>query len=354
MEYITKWGDYLSAYHFCLEHGGQLFCGNGKDSANVVLIGKKCFTFWRKDSKRLIEVQQLATYFGINPEGQTGGRIARWVIDELLQLPYKETFWSKNYRNLAKNGSHWHYSKCDCKQYFWGVEIDIKSAYFSSLLTFKSLLYQPSIGYISDNNAIDNLKSLYPFLPKWFRLQLLGCIASWRVYYLCRDKKNPTRQELLIKTRFFIKYNAAFNAVHRAILRNYKIMQRINEIGGKHIRRMHTDSFLLDVDIPDVVEKAIFDYLLEKQLTYSVKGYGYCFFWDLNTGFIGNKLVGAKPDIVQNMRSDNVKMKRKESNDKALQGLEYFISNDASDIGNILDDTPIVGEECRQLELFLT
>jgi len=354
MEYITVWGDYLAAYHFCLENGGQLFSGNGKDSANVVLIGKKCYTFWQKNSQRLIEVRQLAEHFGLNPEGQTGGRIARWLIDDLLQLPYQQTYWSKSYRNLAKKGAHWHYTTCDCKQYFWGVEIDIKSAYFSSLLKCKSLLYSPSIGYMADNNALENLKILYKDFPKWFRLQLLGCISSWRVFYQTRDKKSLENRELVVKTRQHIKYGAAFNVAHRAILRNYKIMQKIHEIGGKHIRRMHTDSFLLDIDIPDSIEFAIFDYLAEKGLQYSIKGYGYCYFWDLNTGFIGNKIVGAKSGVIDLMKQNNIKMKRANNNEETVKNLHYFseaFKDNPSINSNVSDSNP---PEYRQIEIDFT
>jgi hypothetical protein len=352
MQYFDCVGDYLTAYHFTLENGGQLFCGNGNDSANVCLIGKKCYTFWKEGSKRKQEVLELSKYFNIPANGMTGGRIARWLIDSVLCLPYKDTFWGKNYRNLAKSGQHWHYMHCDCNQKFDGVEIDIKSAYFSSLFASPSLLYQNGRGYSNDNNAMELLKDLYPSLPKWFRLQFLGCLASWRTFYFVRDKHNPSNQELVMKCRQIIKYNAAFNVAHRAILRNYKIMQKIHKIGGSHIRRMHTDSFFLDYDIPESVEKNIWDYVNEKNLTYTIKAFGTAYFWDINTGFIGNKFVGGKLDILEKMRRDEVKMKRNQDVGKIIDSEKLFISN-APNLASLLDtDTKNTDDKPSQLSLF--
>jgi hypothetical protein len=352
MQYFTLEGDYLSAYHFCQKNGGQLFCGNGKDSANVCLIGQKCYTFWAKDSKRKRQVEELAEYFGLNPEGQTGGRIARWLIDDLIKGPYGSTFWSKTYRNLAKDGSHWHYTHCQEKQVYWGIEVDIKSAYFASLFTFPSLLYHPSCGYLDDKGSMDNLKILYKDFPKWFRLQLLGCASSWRIYYLTRNKGGGTEEELIRKCRMIIKYNALFNVAHRAILRNYKVMQKIHQIGGKYIRRMHTDSFFLDIDIPGDKELEIWDYVASKGLEYSIKGAGQAWFWDLNTGFIGNKFVGAHIDVCEHMRRENIKMKRNSTNAQILQSDSIFLRNDTSGSANKLFTDSSDKQEYRQLEFF--
>lgn len=354
MKYTTMFGDYLEAYQFCLQNGGQLFVGNGKDSANVVVIGSNCYTFWKADSKRLLEVKDLALQFGINPEGQTGGRIARWIIDDLLKLPYEKTFWSKTYRNLAKSGKHWHYLYCQEKESFWGLEIDLKSAYFSSLFSFKSMLFHPLTGYLSDNNALDNLKILYPQFPKWFRLQFLGCLSSWRVFYFCRDKTLKDSKELIQKQRYFIKYNAAFNVAHRAILRNYKIMKKLHEIGGKHIRRIHTDSLLVDSAITLEVEQRLFAYIEDKGLKYSIKGFGRCFFWDVNTGFIGNKFVGAPIDVSDNMRAMGLKMASKRKNNEVLEDYEVLVQgsvNASETIASVNTDIRLGSTQC---ELFDT
>jgi hypothetical protein len=352
MKYFTLEGDYLTAYHFCLKNGGQMFAGNGKDSANVCLIGQNCYTFWEKGSNRKEEVRDLANYFNLDPDGMTGGRIARWVIDELIKIPYEGTFWNKTYRDLARQGNHWHYLHCDEKQPFWGIEVDLKSAYFSSLFALPTFLYQPEKGYLDDCGALANLKELYPFFPKWFRLQFLGCLSSWRIFYLCRDKSLPNCEELVRKHRNNIKYNAAFNVAHRAILRNYKIMQKIHQIGGQYIRRMHTDSFFIDYDIPEKTEMQLWQYVEDKGLKYTIKGFGRAFFWDINTGFIGNKFVGAKVDVVERMRKDNVKMKSKQSNEIALQRNSPFIDG-SQDSSNFTDsDNSNLPGNPRQIELF--
>lgn len=352
MKYFTLEGDYLSAYHFCLKNGGQLFAGNGKDSANVCLIGQNCFTFWEKGSKRKEEVKALAEYFNLDAEGMTGGRIARWVIDDLIRIPYEGTFWNRTYRDLARQGNHWHYLHCDSKKPFWGIEVDIKSAYFSSLFALPTFLYQPEKGYLYDGGALDNLKELYPFFPKWFRLQFLGCLASWRIFYLCREKSLPNSEELVRKHRNNIKYNAAFNVAHRAILRNYKIMQKIHQIGGQYIRRMHTDSFFLDHDIPVEIELDLWRYIDSRNIKYSVKAFGRAFFWDINTGFIGNKFVGARIDVAEKMRQDNIKMKSKESNEIALTRKSPFISNCENNLDLLNGINSNLSGDARQLELF--
>lgn len=45
MYYIDKVGEYHQAYADVLENGGQLYPGNGKDSANVIVRGKYCITY---------------------------------------------------------------------------------------------------------------------------------------------------------------------------------------------------------------------------------------------------------------------------------------------------------------------
>lgn len=352
MKYFSIIGDFLTAYQFCLKNGGQLFSGNGRDTASVCVVGSNCYTFWDINSKRKQQVEELATYFNLDPTAQTGGRIARWLIEELICIPYEKTFWSRTYRNLAKSGSHWHYLHCDSKTQFYGIEVDIKSAYFSSLFSFPSLLYQPEVGYLDDNGAMENLKELYKVFPKWFRLQLLGCMSTWRSFYYCRDKKQPDSKELMMKSRYFIKYNAAFNVAHRAILRNYKIMARIHQIGGKYIRRIHTDSFFIDIDIPVEIESQIWQYIQGKNLQYSVKGFGSCFFWDVNTGFIGNKFVGASIDVMARMRADEIRMKSRKTNAQIFENPSLLLAT-ATNYADLRDDAiSNLSRTDTRLELF--
>ena len=354
MNYTDLIGDYAIAYQDVLIHGGQLYPGNGKESASVVVRGNDCFTYWNAHSKRYWEVQELCKFFNLEPQGKTGGRIARWLIDEILQLPYKTTFWNKQYRAIAKSGHHWHYNHVQPWKPFFGIEVDLKSAYFSSLLQGKSLLYQPGSGYLKDNNALETLGELIPNLPKWFRLQLLGVLASWRFQFLAKDKKNADNKELIWKQYHVINYNGAFNAVHRAIIRNYKIMEKIHSIGGEYIRRMHTDSFFLDCDCPRQIEDKIWSFIDEKKVKYDVKGAGHSFFFDLNTGFVGNRIVGAKIDVIDQMKSNNIKMKNNPINSKLLDRFGEVIANSSFNINikEVAQDLPELEE--KELQLFNT
>ena len=310
MEYFDLVGNYALAYDDVLRHGGQFYPGNGKDSANVVVRGKQCFTYWEPNSKRKAELKLLCDFLNISSEGQTGGRVARWLVDSVLNLPYQQTFWQRKYRKLAMCGNHWHYTFVVPKQRFIGIEVDLKSAYFNSLIAGKSLLFQDGKGYIEDNNSLEIINGLMPSLPKWFRLQLLGVLSSWRFFFYAKDKGNKDSKELKLKRFHKINYNAAFNATHRAILRNYKIMQRVHQIGGEHIKRMHTDSFFLELSCPEDVENQIWDYLKGKECVLDIKAAGLAYFFDLNTGFVGGKFVGSKIDVVDLMRQNDIKMKK--------------------------------------------
>lgn len=308
MNYYDLVGGYVQAYQNVLDNGGQLYPGRGKQSASVVVQGKNCYTYWPEGSKRRREVQELSAFFNLDSHGKTGGRLARWLIDTGLGIPYKGTYWSAQYRQMAKSGHHWHYSYVEPNKHFVGLEMDIKSAYTSSLLAGKSLLYHPSKGYLPDNNALENLSVLLPDLPKWFRLQLLGCLSTWQITFLARSKDPKKSLELELKSYKQIPYGAAFNATHRAIYRNYKIMERIHKIGGEYIKRMHTDSFMLDVKCPRKVAEELKSYILDKGLRLDVKRTGLSYFFDLNTGFCGKQFIGAAIDVMDSMKQANVKM----------------------------------------------
>lgn len=351
MDYTDLEGDYLIAYSDVLKYGGQLYPGNGKDSAAVVVRGSQCYTYWKKDSRRKQEVKELCNFFHLDSYGKTGGRIARWLVEEVLVLPYQNSYWHPKYRGIAKSGKHWHYSYCDSRQNFLGIEVDIKSAYISSLFSQYSLLYKEGIGYIDDNGALENLKLLTPDLPKWFRLQLLGLLSSWRFTFLARDKSNSNGSELKLKHYYKISYNAAFNAVHRAILRNYKIMQKIHQIGGQYIRRMHTDSFFLDIDCPREIEDSIWKYIEERNLKWDIKGCGRCYFFDLNTGFIGNKFVGAPIDVAGMMREEKIKIDRKSLVPQVLDRFGNVIETSTFQERENQKDNSVETLNYRQLEL---
>ena len=327
MQYSIKEGKYWHAYQDVLINGGQLFPGRGKDSSHTVLRGKQIIIYWPKNSKRRHQVKELCDFFGLESETYTGGRLARWLIENLLELPYKQTFWNKNYRALAKKGEHWHYLYCEPLKLFYGIEVDLKSAYFRSLLQGKSLLYYPGRGYLNDDGAIEHLAFLEPFLPKWFRLQLLGIMASWRMRFMCRDKKNPDNKELIFKQRMHIEYNAAFNATHRAILRNYKLLAKIKEIGGEYIRRVHTDSFTMDADIPESIEISIWNYLEDNQAEWDIKGAGRCYFIDVNAGFVGRKIIGSWVQVFEELEERSIKIEKDCNSRPVLDRWEKIILN---------------------------
>lgn len=351
MNYTDFEGGYFVAAEKLKEIGGQLYKGVGLDAATTLVSGNNCFTYWEKGSRRRQEIAALCKILGIDSYGKTGGRIARWLLKELICLPFERTFWQKPYRDLAKGGEHWHYTHVVAKEHFIGCEFDLKSAYFSSLFFGKSLLFDSSSGWINDNNALEMLKDINHFLPKWFRLQLLGCLSSWRMNYFVRNKENPQSNQLTYKTRYEITYNAAFNAAHRAILRNYKIMQQVHKIGGEHIKRMHTDSFTLALTCPEKTEIEIFNYLENKGLKVDVKNCGQAYFFDVNAGFIGRHFVGSKNDVVELMRDSQVKMKREKINPQVLDRFGEKIVN-----SNFMEKTEKEGindnYDSRQLELF--
>lgn len=300
-------GDYLTAYSDVLEGGGQLYPGTGNDSPNVVVRGKLVRTYWKPNSRRRAETHDLARWMGVEPYAATGGRLARHLVENVLKLPYRTTFWNRRYKELAVKGEHWHYCMVAPNESCMGAEFDLKSAYFTSLAQGKTLLYHEGRGYVDDEGALEMLIELVPHLPKWFRLQLLGCLASWNMQFLTRSKK-PGEEGILVQKKVFkISYGAAFNAVHRAILRNYKIMERVHEFGGEHIKRMHTDSFFLSWECPVETEQKIFDYLEKTGCRVDVKGSGRAYFFDLNCGFVGNKLVGSPTDVKENMKIRQIK-----------------------------------------------
>lgn len=352
MKYTDLIGTLPDAIDKVRNFGGRLYSGKYKDSCHTVVIGDQCFTYWNPKSKKRQELALLCEQFNILKEGQTGGRVARWFIEELIDLPYKNTYWDRNYRAIAKAGEHWHYCFVNPNKHFYGVEFDLKSAYFSSLFAGKSLLYQNNIGSMNDNGSLERLKELTPMLPKWFRVQLLGVLSSWKIGYWCRSANNNPEERLIFKTTYKIQYGAAFNAVHRAIIRNYKIMQKVHQIGGKYIERMHTDSFLLNIDCPESVEQNIHNYLAEKGAKVDIKNAGYSYFFDLNTGYIGKHFIGSVLDVKEKMREKSVKMKRDGGYNVLLSKYENneLIKSKIQEISisrSVKDDS-----EVKQLELF--
>lgn len=352
MKYIDFVGNLPEAIELVRTRGGRLYAGKYRDSSHTVVIGNECYTFWSPKSKSRAQVYELCRQFNVPTKGQTGARLARWVIEELIELPFKRTYWDRIYRNVAKSGEHWHYNYVNPNKHFYGVEFDLKSAYFNSLFAGQSLLYSPRLKYLNDNGALERLKDLTPMFPKWFRLQLLGIMASWRYTYMVRPKNMSPNSELITKVSHHIGYGAGFNAVHRAIIRNYKIMRQVHRIGGKYIERMHTDSFLLNIECPENIEQDIHSYLEEKKVETDIKTAGYSYFFDLNTGYVGKSFIGAKVDVLARMRQEQIKMKRDGGYNVVLSKYEQQELIKARLL--TLQNAPkeVIITEPRQLEIF--
>lgn len=296
-KYFQYQATYPEALAEFLLSGGLFFPSKTPDAPSTIVRGRSIFTYWPPQSALRAKVLSLALTFGCEHPAPTVGRVCRWFISDFLELPFEGTAWAKSYRALAAKGTHWHYLYVDTRDSYLGVEIDLKSAYFSSYLRGGSLLYSPRYGYLDDGLARDKLVAFLELVPKWFRLSMLGILAGHRMKFCTRGLTTSGTAELLFKSIPKISYGAAFNAAHRAIVRNYKILQKVHSLGGEWVRRIHTDSFFLDAHCPDVQERRIFDYLSDKGCEFSVKGVGNAYFWDVNTGIIGRKYVGAKAEV---------------------------------------------------------
>ena len=60
-------GTMVDAYEDVLQNGGQLFQGNGRESAHTVVRGKKTVVYWAKNSRKKAEVASLCRDMGIDP-----------------------------------------------------------------------------------------------------------------------------------------------------------------------------------------------------------------------------------------------------------------------------------------------
>ena len=298
----AKTGTWEDALRELEDTGGMLFPGKDSESPTTVVRGKKTTTYWKEGSYKRGELIKLAQEFGFSRQDAlklTGGRLARWYINEVLELPYKDTYFGEKYLKLAREAWHWHYLSVTPGSYLFCVEVDLKSAYHSALLTGESLLLSDNGEWLDDNGALSNIKIQTNMFPKWFRLTLLGTMACHRLGFLHRDKSKD-KFEVKYSEQSKISYGAAFNACHRAILRNWRIMKELHEIGGEAIVRCHTDSLLIDMArITGAQEQQIFDKLDEYGLETTVKKAGRTSLKDVNTGFVGRHLIGAKPDVLE-------------------------------------------------------
>lgn len=305
--YITKEGDKLDAMEELLTHGGQLYPARHPGSPTVLVRGKNITTYWPKDSAMRGKVILLAGEFGLEPQHQTYGRLCRWYVNHLLQIPYQNTYWHPQYLKLAKSAHHWHYQHIQTGDLGYCFEVDISSAYATSLLRGKSFLYDPYKGYMNDGDALDNFRNSLQLLPKPFRLQLLGELATHKRTFFRRlpDGKGNHIADMVTITK--VNYGAAFNATHGAILRLYNDMTRLHEIGGNWIKRMHTDSLLVQADIPAATLEKVISCLVKSGYEYKIKAEGRAHFFDQNCGFVGKRVYGSPRILANHMKSQDVR-----------------------------------------------
>lgn len=306
MKHYSKEGDYLTALSHLLEQGGQLYPGRHKGSSNSVIQGNKCTTYWAKDSGMRTKVLLLAAEFGLEPEHQTYSRMAKWYIEKILDLKYKETYHCKEFKNLAKDGYHWHYTYFKQGDLGYCFELDVSRAYLTSLLSGKSLFYDKYRKWIDDGGALENLRNSEHLLTRDFRMVLVGTLASYSKNFQIRTQTPKGAWIPENKSINWVSYGAAFNAAHGAILRLYNIMRKAHNIGGEDIVRMHTDSLLIKASIDNVKLQKLISHFLKNGFQLKTKAEGRAYFFDLNCGFVGRKPYGFKKPLLSAMREKKV------------------------------------------------
>lgn len=305
-------GDYLAAIGLFRRMGGRFYPQLNPDSPSTITSGNRCTVVWNPDSKLLPKCKQLCRDLGFEWEGQPPGRIARRLLKDIVCLDSEGTGFSSKYRAMAKRGSHWHYTFVEVGYHPYLIEFDLKSAYFTTLFQGATLLYHDFLGFIPDRGALLNLKAIEPILPKFLRLTILGIIASHKHQFYTIAKTDDDSFAMQLCTTNEIKFGAAFNAAHKAVYRTYSLMKKIHSIGGKYIKRIHTDSFAVTPEIPQVIEEQIFDLLRRNSYPVQVKAQGSAHFLNLNEGIIGNKLIGSREIVFNQFREQSIKIPKHE------------------------------------------
>ncbi|MBD2730934.1 hypothetical protein H6G96_32605 [Nostoc sp. FACHB-892] len=320
-------GGYADALRMMEEKGGMVFPPRA-DAKNVqhttLQIGNRSITFWPEGSEsRLEELRQLGEVLGLeehDPLSYTPGRLARRFLEEVIRAndfsvdphPRKYArYWGDKYLKMAQDGSHWHYIYYQpISEPVYAIELDLKSAYFTSLLSFDSLFYHQDKGFRPDGGALERFRQLAPILSQYkdFRLQLLGILAQ----YEKRFEKFDENLQLVRKTQPDIAWGSAFNATHKAIKNVFDSMQHCHQMLGKYLLRSHTDCLLIRADTPEEVENRVVSYLNRKSFTLACKKqkgkhkFGLSKFWDINTGIIGRHPVGGKITVEEFLERDGI------------------------------------------------
>lgn len=310
MKYYTEHTGYAGAID-CLEKiGGQLFPCKRRDGVSTVVAGKSCYSFWEPNSKNYAKCKQVAEDFNFPHEHFTPGRVSKHLLEAIIGIDPKLGTPDRRFIQLAQDGFHWHYTYVEPGYHPYLLEFDLCAAYVTSLAKYESLYFAMNQRMIPDGGAIENLRALLPSIPKWIRLVMVGQLASHRMTFATMPNRKAKDYSMKWTTIRKIGYGYAFNRAHQAILRVHRLLQRIHQIGGDSIKRIHTDSFALQVNCPIDVEREIFEYLDSQGFSYSCKAQGSSHFFDLNSGIIGRKFVGVPMEIRDCLRRLPEKPKR--------------------------------------------
>lgn len=343
--YEEKQGGYSAALSELLSKGGQLYGGDSEGGCTTVVRGCYVTRFWEPNSAKKGKMIEACNLFGYDPYGMTGGSLCRRIIDDILQLDYKSTRFSNIYRDIAVNGSHWHYQYIKTGDHGKTIEYDLTSAYMTQFLRLPSMILLGKDEFAEDNGAMDKLRTIHNIFPKWLRVQFLGVLASHNRTTITREK-DGTEWKIKKTITPSITYGGAFNAAHRAILRVYRIMQTVHKLAGEDCKRIHTDSFLLSQSVSVSKLQQIFDFLEQNQQDIQIKAIGRSCFWDLNEGVIGTKIIGSKPMVSTKMRLSNFKQTRELTEEIAELTWDGIIDNLKCGLQD-RKSIPISYEQCR-------
>lgn len=309
--HIVGRGTFETAQLALSKKGGQLFPARDDDGPFIHVVGSTVYTYWPENSKRRGYVMELAKKLGFDPNIATTSRLIRFLLDDVMTVPYKDTYFDVKWRGLALKGDHWHYLHCIPGKYEYCIEVDLKSAYWAAFTSQPTMLLGQHKTWIDDGGALASFDTLMQDLPKAFRLAFLGSLASWRHSYWTKDKKDPSGDTLILKQQTQIKYGAAFNATHRAILKVWKMMEAIHKITGNDCVRIHTDGVILNCMNGMPWESQLEDFILGQGFDYSIKASGDTWLMDVNSGIIGRKIMGAHCMVADAARSQGVKINLK-------------------------------------------
>lgn len=295
-----------------LEYGGQIFPGrHGRDGISWV-CGNKHIIFWNEKSQKYAELQQMAKELNYpEPELVTGGKLVRHLL-AICDIDYKSTYFHPYWQKLAREGQHWHYQHIDPGQHGLCFEIDIKSAYWSSFEKLPSIFLATEKSFIPDGGKLKLLSNIMRVLPKSFRLQFLGTLASHKMHFYKREKIEG-KWQIKFDSRNNISYGSLFNSAHKAILSTFQLMQSVHKMHTSCIKRIHTDSFLIEDFLQGQNSLEIMKYLAKQGYDTSCKKYGKAYLKDLNCGFIGRFPIGSKKMALDYARSEGLKISLKNS-----------------------------------------